>query len=154
MSKLSNTNKINSTINSLSTNPQLSHLKLYRVSLSDLCWVIKKLPSAAVVLLYLSEHCVANVNSIQIRRDVIAEGTCQSEQQITNATKFLLEHNLISKSVHKGYTFFEINTRYISKGSEYYDQCYYEAQPLNADFAKRFFNVTSKTITHTEKKVS
>jgi uncharacterized protein YpuA (DUF1002 family) len=111
------------------------------------------MPSAGIVLLFLVEHCVPNVNAIQVKRETIAIGTGLSHSQTSKATKYLLDCKLITKKVHQKYTYYEINTRYISKGQEYYNQCYYEAQSINPSYAKQFYNVKVTTINHVEKEI-
>ena len=147
MSKLSNNQK-NKVVVDKGKSIKLEFVKLYKISMSDLAWVIEQMPSAARVLLYLQDRCTANINAIQVRREIIAHGTRLSVKQVSKSNNFLIEHKLITKEQHRGFSYFELNTKYMSTGDERNKVCYYDPTALNAEARKVWYADEVKDISH------
>ena len=142
----------------LSNNKNLPYLKLYRNSLSDLCWLIKSKPSAMIVFLYILECSDKTTNKANVSRLDIAEKTEMSVKNVSFVFRFLKKYKFIHYKRLQRSIIAVVNSKYVSKGNELEGVGFYDGEIIDPFFAIRFYEKISykkikKVIKHKEGRI-
>jgi hypothetical protein len=131
----------------LANHVQLSFLKLYRNSISDIAGLVMDRPSAFVILLYLYEHCERGSNKVVKSFEDIANGLATINQgkgvswsSVKANMRYLRDKKLLTYKFSTMLPVINLNSRYFSKGNEIEGKGFYDHDVIDPAAVKQFYD--------------